>query len=161
MATIGTQLFKRLDRADRSDCARADAVGRLSCWPSDRKFHAGSGTRLGQPAHRRLWNRPWAGGPHVVRYNGKQFDAEYRELLAATTGEPNCPSGGSAALADFLQNVASEAGLAGKLNECGVEQERVWRRARPLASTGRRRSPTVDRIVQPCPCHSSRTLATV
>jgi len=63
--------------------------------------------------------------PHVVRYNGKQCDDQYRELLSTTTGEPNCPTGGSAALADFLQNVASEAGLAGKLNECGVERDRL------------------------------------
>jgi len=63
--------------------------------------------------------------PHVVKFNGKQCDNEYRELLSATANEPNCPTGGSAALADFLQNVASEAGLAGKLNECGVERDRL------------------------------------
>jgi len=69
--------------------------------------------------------------PHVVRFNGLQefngqeLDAEYRELLSATAEEPNCPQGGSATLADFLQNVANEAGLAGKLNECGVQQDRL------------------------------------
>jgi len=63
--------------------------------------------------------------PHVVRFNGEQCEEQYRELLSATADEPNCPSGGSAALADFLQYVANEAGLAGKLNECGVERNRL------------------------------------
>jgi len=63
--------------------------------------------------------------PHVVRLNGGKCEDQYVELLAETADEPNCPQGGSAALADFLQNVASEAGLAGKLNECGVERDRL------------------------------------
>jgi len=91
--------------------------------------------------------------PQVVRYNGKQCDAQYRELLSATADEPNCPTGGSAALADFLQNVANEAGLAGKLNE--------WGRAKSLASTGRRCSPAVDCLVQSRPCFRNRALAVV
>ncbi|MCA9230648.1 MAG: iron-containing alcohol dehydrogenase [Planctomycetales bacterium] len=63
--------------------------------------------------------------PHVVRWNASQCELLYCELLEATAGEANCPSGGSEALADFLQNVASEAGLAGKLSECGIERDRL------------------------------------
>ncbi len=63
--------------------------------------------------------------PHVVRLNGTRCEDQYVELLAQTADEPNCPKGGSAALADFLQNLASQAGLAGKLNDCGVEQDRL------------------------------------
>lgn len=63
--------------------------------------------------------------PHVVRFNGRLHDDWYRELLAATVDEPNCPAGGAKELADFLRQVASAAGLAAKLEECGVERERL------------------------------------
>ncbi len=63
--------------------------------------------------------------PHVVRYNGKQCDAQYRELLSEAADQPNCPSEGAESLADFLQNAANEAGLAGKLSECGVERDHL------------------------------------
>lgn len=60
--------------------------------------------------------------PHVVRFNGQQCDGWYRELLAATSEEPNCPTGGAAELADFLRQIATAAGLAAKLQECGVDR---------------------------------------
>ena len=63
--------------------------------------------------------------PHVVRFNGQQHDAWYRELLESTSGEPNCPTGGAEELADFLRQVASEAGLAAKLEACQVDRNRV------------------------------------
>ncbi|NOZ39515.1 MAG: iron-containing alcohol dehydrogenase [Planctomycetes bacterium] len=63
--------------------------------------------------------------PHVVRFNGKVCDAWYRELLAATTDEPNCPAGGANELANFLRQVASEAGLPAKLRECGIDRARL------------------------------------
>ncbi|MCG8450385.1 MAG: iron-containing alcohol dehydrogenase [Pirellulales bacterium] len=63
--------------------------------------------------------------PHVVRFNGAECEASYQELLATTADEPNCPTGGSAALADFLREVANAAGLAAKLNQCGVERGRL------------------------------------
>ena len=63
--------------------------------------------------------------PHVVRFNGTQCDDWYRELLATTADEPNCPTGGAAELADFLLQVASEAGLPAKLQECGVDRHRL------------------------------------
>ena len=63
--------------------------------------------------------------PYVVRFNGQQFDEHYRELLSTTSDEPNCPQGGAEALADFLQNIAKQAGLAVKLDQCGVERSRL------------------------------------
>ena len=63
--------------------------------------------------------------PHIVRYNGKQCDDWYRELLATTADEPNCPAGGAAELADFLRQAASDAGLPAKLQECGVDRVRL------------------------------------
>ena len=63
--------------------------------------------------------------PHVVRFNGQQHDHRYRELLEVTSDETNCPAGGSAELADFLRQVASEAGLPAKLSECQVERDRL------------------------------------
>ena len=63
--------------------------------------------------------------PHVVRFNGQQHDAWYRELLESTSGEPNCPTGGAEELADFLRQVASEAGLAAKLEACQVDRSRL------------------------------------
>lgn len=63
--------------------------------------------------------------PHVVRFNGQACEAWYRELLAATDDEPNCPHGGAAELAAFLRKVATEAGLPDKLEACGVERGRL------------------------------------
>ena len=63
--------------------------------------------------------------PHVVRFNGRQCNDWYRELLATTQDEPNCPAGGATELADFLRQVASEAGLPAKLKECGVDRARL------------------------------------
>jgi alcohol dehydrogenase len=60
--------------------------------------------------------------PHVVRYNGRECDSWYRELLAATSDQENCPHGGSQELADFLRKVATQAGLPDKLEACGVER---------------------------------------
>jgi alcohol dehydrogenase len=63
--------------------------------------------------------------PHVVRFNGTQCDQWYRELLATTADEPNSPTGGADELADFLRQVACEAGLPAKLQECGVDRARL------------------------------------
>jgi len=63
--------------------------------------------------------------PYVVRFNGLRHEDWYRELLEATADEPNCPTGGSKELADFLRQIASAAGLPAKLQECGVERERL------------------------------------
>lgn len=63
--------------------------------------------------------------PHVVRFNGTQYDHWYRELLNATGEEANCPTGGANELADFLRHVACEAGLAAKLSECDVDRDQL------------------------------------
>ena len=67
--------------------------------------------------------------PHVVRFNGAECDSWYRELLSATAGEPNCPTGGTDGLAEFLERISNAAGLASTLNECGVEHARLPRLA--------------------------------
>jgi len=71
--------------------------------------------------------------PHVVRFNGRRCDDLYRELLAATADEPNCPHGGAAELADFLREVATTAGLPAKLEECGVDRQRLPQLAKDAA----------------------------
>ena len=63
--------------------------------------------------------------PHVVRFNGMECEAWYQELLSSTAGEPNCPTGGAAALADFLQTVAGAAGLAGTLSQYDVKSDNL------------------------------------
>ncbi len=63
--------------------------------------------------------------PHVVRFNARECESWYQELLAETAGESNCPRGGSAELADFLRKVASQAGLPATLHECAIEQNRL------------------------------------
>ena len=63
--------------------------------------------------------------PHVVRFNGQRCDQQYRQLLATTSHEPHCPTGGAESLADFLRNIASQAGLPAKLDDCGVEETRL------------------------------------
>jgi alcohol dehydrogenase class IV len=63
--------------------------------------------------------------PHVVRFNGRECDAWYCELVAATEHESNCPRGATDELANFLRSVATQAGLPDKLESCGVERERL------------------------------------
>jgi alcohol dehydrogenase len=63
--------------------------------------------------------------PHVIRFNGRECDEWYRQLLATTAHEPNCPRGGPEELAVFLRNVATRAGLPDKLEACGVERTRL------------------------------------
>ncbi len=63
--------------------------------------------------------------PHVVRFNGRECNDWYHELLASTENEPNCPRGGADELADFLRNVATQAGLPDKLEACGVERGKL------------------------------------
>jgi alcohol dehydrogenase len=63
--------------------------------------------------------------PLVVRFNGQECDRWYRELVATTDHLSNCPRGGARELADFLRNVATQAGLPDKLEACGVERERL------------------------------------
>lgn len=65
--------------------------------------------------------------PHVVRFNGEQFDDWYRELLYSSASLPGLPhpESGAEGLATFLNELVAEAGLHVKLNECGVEADRM------------------------------------
>jgi alcohol dehydrogenase len=63
--------------------------------------------------------------PHVVRFNARECETWYRELVATTADSSPCPQGGSAELATFLAEVAREAGLADRLSSCGVERARL------------------------------------
>jgi alcohol dehydrogenase len=65
--------------------------------------------------------------PHVVRYNGEQFDNWYQELLSFSEGLPGLPSSTSGAegLADFLTGLIEVAGLNTKLNQCGVVKDKM------------------------------------
>lgn len=65
--------------------------------------------------------------PHVIRFNGVEFDAWYHDLLECTAGSNGYPQpeGGVAGLADFVANLARRAGLAGRLSECNVPREQL------------------------------------
>jgi len=71
--------------------------------------------------------------PHVVRFNGRQCDPWYRELVSTTAELAPCPTGGSEELASFLAEVAIEAGLPGKLGTQGVERNRLGQLAEDAA----------------------------
>jgi alcohol dehydrogenase len=65
--------------------------------------------------------------PHVVRHNGAAVDGWYQDLLLTTAHDRDCPDprGGAAGLANFLREIALEAGLAAKLGESGVDRARL------------------------------------
>ncbi|WP_238381278.1 iron-containing alcohol dehydrogenase [Mariniblastus fucicola] len=65
--------------------------------------------------------------PHVVRFNGEQFDPWYRELLLSTAGVDGMPdpASGARGLADFLTSLVETAKLATQLSGCGVEKEKL------------------------------------
>lgn len=65
--------------------------------------------------------------PHVVRYNGEQFNRWYRELLSFSEGLAGLPhpSLGAEGLADFLTDLIEAAGLQIKLDDCGVPQDKM------------------------------------
>jgi len=65
--------------------------------------------------------------PHVVRFNGVEFDDLYRGLLEASGSAVQVGEGESASeyLAGFLTRVVSMAGLEVKLGELGVEQDKL------------------------------------
>lgn len=61
--------------------------------------------------------------PHVIRFNGQEFPHWYRDLLEATGGSRGFPQPqhGPEGLADFVTRLASEAGLATRLRDLGVD----------------------------------------
>jgi alcohol dehydrogenase len=62
--------------------------------------------------------------PHVVRFNGAEHRDWYCELLAYVSGTNGAPkvSDGPDGLADFLGELAAEAGLTGTLATVGVDR---------------------------------------
>lgn len=73
--------------------------------------------------------------PHVIRRNGRQFDAWYRELLVSTPGL--APSKdlqhASAILAEFIAGVSRQAKVATTLRERNVSREDLTRLAADAA----------------------------
>jgi alcohol dehydrogenase len=63
--------------------------------------------------------------PHVIRHNGKQVEASYRELAECGCGTRSGIDDKNAAdaLSDFVSDLSQRAGLAGKLKECNVPHE--------------------------------------
>ena len=60
--------------------------------------------------------------PHVIRFNGEQFGNLYFELLECTAGGNGfpAPSAGYQGLADFVADLATRAGLTGRLRELNI-----------------------------------------
>lgn len=65
--------------------------------------------------------------PHVVRFNGEQYDSWYQELLASTENLAEMPAAtsGSGGLADFLTSLVENAKLETRLAGCEVEKEKL------------------------------------
>ncbi|REJ70717.1 MAG: iron-containing alcohol dehydrogenase [Planctomycetota bacterium] len=65
--------------------------------------------------------------PHVIRFNGDEFDPWYRELLEVTEGVNGCPApdAGAAGLADYVTELTGAAGLQVRLSDLGVESDRL------------------------------------
>ncbi len=61
--------------------------------------------------------------PHVIRFNGQEYDRWYRELLQEIADFPGAPDAesGSLGLADFVTGLVTAAGLSTRLDDCGVE----------------------------------------
>ena len=65
--------------------------------------------------------------PHVIRFNGEEFAGWYSELLEAScddNGMPK-PSSGPGGLADFVESLVAKAGLATRLPERQVEEQKL------------------------------------
>jgi alcohol dehydrogenase len=65
--------------------------------------------------------------PHVIRFNRREVGAWYLELAHCTEGFNAILTAETApaALAEWVANVARDAGLAGTLTECGVSPEGI------------------------------------
>ena len=65
--------------------------------------------------------------PHVIRFNGEQREPGYKMLVDAVAGEDRLAGSGapSGVVADYIENVREQAGLAATLREVGVEAERL------------------------------------
>ncbi|MDX1962854.1 MAG: iron-containing alcohol dehydrogenase [Pirellulales bacterium] len=73
--------------------------------------------------------------PAVIRYNGREFDPLYHDLLAAAAGLPEMPpaSSGSAGLAEFVHSRIGLAGLKDRLRDLDVNPAELPRLAEQAA----------------------------
>lgn len=87
--------------------------------------------------------------PHVIRFNGQVHDNWYQELLSVSEGNSGAPSAsaGAAGLADYVTEMVDAAGLKIRLDDCGVEQDRMLELAEAAAQqwTGTFNPRDVDR----------------
>jgi alcohol dehydrogenase class IV len=74
--------------------------------------------------------------PHVIRFNGAEYNRWYVDLLECTAGVNGFPQpdSGAPGLAEFVTELALQAGLPRRLAECGVEQERLPQMAADAAT---------------------------
>ncbi|MBP85995.1 MAG: alcohol dehydrogenase [Planctomycetaceae bacterium] len=65
--------------------------------------------------------------PHVIRFNGEQYESWYEELLEASSNGNGMPkaSSGPDGLADFVTELVAKAGLATRLPDCRVEEAKL------------------------------------
>ena len=74
--------------------------------------------------------------PHVIRFNGAEYNRWYVDLLECTAGVNGFPQpeSGARGLADFVSELAGQAGLPKRLAECGVDQDRLPQMAAEAAT---------------------------
>ncbi len=65
--------------------------------------------------------------PHVIRFNGEEHGAAYRDLLEGTGwgNDTPAPADGHEGLAEFVSGISHKAGLCSTLAECGIERNRL------------------------------------
>ncbi len=65
--------------------------------------------------------------PHVIRFNGQEYEHWYSDLLEGTGGANGFPDpdSGFEGLADFVVELARQAGLPVRLSDCGVEEAKL------------------------------------
>ncbi|MGI9519850.1 MAG: iron-containing alcohol dehydrogenase family protein [Pirellulaceae bacterium] len=65
--------------------------------------------------------------PHVIRFNGQQFDDWYTELTGISAGFAGAPEAdsGSQGIADFVERMVKAAGLETSLQGLGVVREQI------------------------------------
>lgn len=65
--------------------------------------------------------------PHVIRFNGGEFNHWYHDLLEVTAGGDGFPEphSGADGLANFVAELVEKAGLPTRLSECGVQPEKL------------------------------------
>ncbi len=63
--------------------------------------------------------------PHVVRFNGVEFDRAYVELLGILAWQDNSLPGASDRLAQLVTRFVAKAGLKTKLSDLGVEESKL------------------------------------